>query len=98
MTSKAYKLLEKMRRSKSGWKRHDLDQLYEGFGFIIIHGSNHDIVKHPNFPLLRTTLPRQNYLAIGYIEQAIKLIDKLLELEGNQNEGKAENNRGRISK
>jgi predicted RNA binding protein YcfA (HicA-like mRNA interferase family) len=80
MTSKAYKLLERMRQSKSNWKRADLDQLYQGFDFVIEHGKSHDIVKHPDFPILRTTLPRHNTLAKGYVEQAIKLIDRYLEL------------------
>jgi hypothetical protein len=42
MVSKAEKLLEQMRRSKSNWKRIDLDKLYDGFEFIITHGANHD--------------------------------------------------------
>ncbi len=79
MSSKADKLLERMRQSKSNWKRIDLDKLYEGFGFTITHGKSHDIVKHPEFPELRATLPRHNQLAKGYFEQAIKLVDKLLE-------------------
>jgi len=81
MTSKAQKLLERMKQSKAGWKRQNLDKLYIGFGFIINHGSSHDIVKHPDFPQLRATLPRHNYLARGYVEYAIKLIDKLLEMQ-----------------
>lgn len=81
MTSKAEKLLERMRQSKDKWRRRDLDTLYEGFGFIITHGKSHDIVKHPEFPELRTTLPRHNYLAKGYVEYAIKLVDKLQELQ-----------------
>lgn len=81
MTSKAEKLLEQMRNSKSGWKRIDLDKLYEGFGFVISHGRNHDIVKHPDFPQLRTTLPRHRMLAKGYVDFAVKLIDRLLELQ-----------------
>jgi hypothetical protein len=80
MTSKGQKLLEHMRQSKSNWKRSDLDKLYKGYGFVITHGRNHDIVKHPDFPELRTTLPRHNYLAKGYVEFAVKLIDRLLEL------------------
>ena len=84
MPSKADKLLEQMRNSKSNWKRADLDRLYEGFGFIITHGANHDIVKHPKFPQLRTTLPRHRELAKGYVEFAVKLIDKLLERQEGQ--------------
>ena len=68
----------------SNWKRADLDKLYEGFGFIISHGANHDIVKHPDFPQLRTTLPRHRELAKGYVEYAVKLVDGLLELQHGQ--------------
>jgi hypothetical protein len=87
MASKAEKLLERMRQSKSGWKRRDLDKLYEGFGFIITPGRNHDIVKHPVFSQLRTTLPRHTAIAKGYVQEAIKIIDRLKELErGTQDE------------
>jgi len=81
MPSKAGKLLAQMRNSKSNWKRADLDKLYEGFGFVILHGGSHDIVKHPDFPQLRATLPRHRELAKGYVEFAVKLIDRLLELQ-----------------
>lgn len=87
MPSKAEKLLEQMKNSKSNWKRADLDTLYEGFGFVIKHGGNHDIVKHPKFPELRATLPRHRQLAKGYVEFAVKLVEKLLELQ-KESEGK----------
>jgi hypothetical protein len=86
MTSKGKKLLERMRRSKADWSAKDLIQLYESFGFIITHGSSHDIVKHTKYPYLRTTLPRHNFLARGYVEFAIKLIDQLLVLEKQEQE------------
>lgn len=91
MTSKAEKLLERMRQSKAGWKRRDLDDLYEGFGFVITPGGSHDIVKHPDFPQLRTTLPRHSDLAKGYVQFAIKLIDELKTLEQAREEGKNAN-------
>ena len=81
MLSKAEKLLEQMRSSKSNWKRADLDTLYEGFGFVITHGGSHDIVKHPDFPELRATLPRHRVLAKGYVEFEVKLIGRLLEFQ-----------------
>ena len=84
MPPKAKKLLEQMRNSKSNWKRADLDKLYEGFGFVITHGANHDIVKHSALPQLRATLPRHRELAKGYVEFAVKLVDKLLELQQGQ--------------
>jgi hypothetical protein len=92
MTSKAQKLLERMKQSKVGWRRQDLDKLYRGFGFVIQHGSNHDIVKHPQYPHLRTTLPRHSYLARGYVDYAIKLIDALIQLQmGTEDEQQPEN-------
>ncbi|MBN2548661.1 MAG: hypothetical protein JXB15_05870 [Anaerolineales bacterium] len=87
MTSKAKKLLERMRRSKSGWNRNDLDRLYEGFGFLISHGANHDIVKHSQYIHLRTTLPRHKFLAKGYVEIAIKLVDQVLALQEEVDDG-----------
>jgi hypothetical protein len=71
-----------MRRSKSGWKRTDLDELYSGFGFDITHGAHHDIVKHPEFPQIgRATLPRHRYVNKAYVQHAIELIDRLEELQ-----------------
>jgi hypothetical protein len=89
MPSRTDKLLEQMKNSKSNWKRNDLDRLYEGFGFIIKHGGNHDIVKHPKYPQLRATLPRHREIAKVYVECAVKLIDTLLELE-KEKEGQNE--------
>jgi predicted RNA binding protein YcfA (HicA-like mRNA interferase family) len=81
MASKAEKLLKRMRQSTKDWSSQDLIRLYEGFGFIVTHGASHDIVKHPDYPSLRTTLPRHKFLARGYVEYAIKLIDQLLMLK-----------------
>jgi len=84
MVSKAQKrldLLEQMRKSKSNWKKEDIEKLYKEFGFIIRHGSNHDIVTHPEFPKLRATLARHKALPKGYVQYAVKLIDQLLELQ-----------------
>ena len=85
MTSTAQKLLERMRNTKSGWKRSDLATLYRGFGFVITHGKSHDIVRHPEFPQLRASLPRHTALAKGYVEYAVKLVDRLQQLrKGSQ--------------
>lgn len=81
MASKPEKLLEQMRRSKTGWTRRDLDTLYNGYGFVVSHGSKHDIVKHPKYPSLRTTLPRTREIAKGYVQEAVSVIDRLLQLE-----------------
>ena len=47
---KAEKLLERMRKSKSGWSSQDLIRLYRGFGFEIRNGSSHDVITHPAYP------------------------------------------------
>jgi len=81
MTSKAEKLLEKARRSRGDWKRTELEKLYKGYGFVIEHGSKHDIVYHEDHDFLIQTLPRHNKLQPGYARQAVKLIERLLEIE-----------------
>jgi len=81
MGRKARQLLDRMRASKSGWSRNDLVALYTGYGFIVSHGSSHDIVKHPQFPALRATLPRHDDLAKAYVAHAIALIDRLESLQ-----------------
>ncbi len=90
MTRKALKLLENMRRSKSGWKQKDIESLYFSFGFLITHGKSHDIVKHPKYLHLRTTLPRHNEIAKVYIEIAVSLVDRLLILEKEHEHGSQE--------
>jgi len=81
MPEKAEKLLEDMRASKANWGRSDLQTLYLGFGFDIRHGAKHDIVSHPRHPQLRATLPRHAKLAKAYVTTAVKLVDRLHELE-----------------
>ncbi len=89
MPPEALKLLERMRRSKAGWKRKDLDTLYKGFGFTIRHGANHDMVSHPDYPQLRElreTLPRNRKLNKYLVQRAVKKIDKLIELQEAEQE------------
>jgi len=83
MSKKADKLLERMRRSKDGWRRTDLDTLYKGFGFIIKIKKKgpHDTVEHPDFPQFFTYLPRHRKLAKYIVNQAIKMIDSLKALQ-----------------
>ncbi len=79
--SKADKLLEKMRNSKAGWSADDLHTLYVGFGFDFREGGKHIIYIHPDFPELRATVARHRTIAVGYIQHAISLIDKLKKLK-----------------
>ena len=75
------KLLARMRASKSGWGEKDLETLYLGFGFQFREGSNHRLYFHPKYPKLFATVARHRSLAKGYISTAVKLIDKLNEME-----------------
>ncbi len=72
---KAEKLLERMRKSKSGWTSQDLLRLYRGFGFDIRNGSRHDVITHSAYPSLRATLPRRLKDSTPYVSEAIKMID-----------------------
>ena len=77
-----------MRASKAGWKRNDIDRLYEGFGFIIENRKRHDKAFHPEFPQVFGMLPRHTKIAKGYVDEAVKNIDKLIKLAGIENEKK----------
>ncbi len=81
MTSRAAKLLERMRRSKAGWKRQHLDTLYKGYGFHLKHGSKHDYYRHPEYPELRDTVKRSGVVAEYSVRNAIRPIDRLTALK-----------------
>jgi len=80
MPPRAEKLLERMRRSKTGWKRKDIEAIYEGFGFVLHHGAKHDYYRHPDYPELRDTLKRSRTVPPYNVRKAIQLIDRLTDL------------------
>jgi hypothetical protein len=90
MSTGAEKLLERMRQTKTGWKPRDLISLYEGFGFVVTNRTNHVIVKHPDFPELRATIPRHNYLLKPYVATAVKLVEKLMVLQQEEAQDESE--------
>lgn len=82
MSSKAEKLLQKMRVSKANCTLGDLYAIYSGFGFKIRNGKKHDKAKHPRYRWLQATLPRKHErIAVGYFDHAVKTIDELKRLE-----------------
>lgn len=85
MVNREEKLLEKAKASPANWKRKDLDRLYEAYGFVIENGAKHDIVKYGKYPELRATLPRHNTVIKYYVQYAVKLIEEMLEKNGDQN-------------
>lgn len=86
MSRNADKILQKMRRTKSGWKRKDFQTLFEGHGFER-KGRKRDIYFHPDHHQVRATVPRQNKLKEYVTEKAIEAIEMLIKLqaEGEQN-------------
>lgn len=76
MTS-ASKLLERMRQSKYGWSQDDLHRVYLAHGFVFRAGAKHSVYVHPEFPELRATVARHGELPPGYVQHALKLIEKL---------------------
>ena len=77
--SAASKLLERMRASKAGWGPDDLHRLFLGFGFRCREGARHRIYIHERYPDIRDTVPRHGELPVGYIQDAVKIIDQVLE-------------------
>jgi predicted RNA binding protein YcfA (HicA-like mRNA interferase family) len=83
MPRKVDKLWQKAKRTKAGWSAKDLISLYEGFGFQVRQAKgSHVIVSHPENKELRATVAiHAKELDKGYVDQAIDLIEKLLELQ-----------------
>jgi len=80
--SKSKKLLASMRQSKAGRRRNDIVRLLTGFGFIMRAGKKYDIISHPDYPELCMNLTRSSgELATGWVATAVKLVDKLQELQ-----------------
>lgn len=74
-----------MRRSKAGWKPVDLHRLYEGFGFVIKQGKEHEVVKHPRYRQIPPAyIPRHRKLAIYVVTQAIQRVDQAIELRNQE--------------
>lgn len=71
-------LLERMRRTKAGWRLRDLHELYTGFGFDMVEGGKHRLYIHPKHPDLRATVTRSSTMPVGYVSTAVKLVDQLL--------------------
>ncbi len=65
------------RRSKGGWRPDDLQRLYISFGFDAIEGGRHRLYIHPLYPDLQATVTRSSPLPVGYVAQAVKIVDIL---------------------
>lgn len=73
----AQKMLERMRKSASGWGQRDFERLLGGFGFKWREGGKHRIYFHQHFSDLCISVPRHNTLREWVARDAVKLIDEL---------------------
>jgi hypothetical protein len=78
----AFKLLDRMRRNKSGWGEQHLRKLYTGFRFVARDVGDHVHYRHPQHPQLRGQVPRHRTLRDYVVADAISTIDELLRIEG----------------
>lgn len=85
MPTAAEKLRERMRATKHGWTADDLESLYEGFGFTYRDRGKHRVYSHPAYPALIATVARGNKLPVGYVQFALKLLDRLDDLQQEDN-------------
>lgn len=70
-------LLERMARSKSGWKFADLERLYDHYNFRFRDKGKHRVYSHRDYPDLRASVTRARSLPVGYIQEAVSLIRDL---------------------
>ena len=84
-------LYERMKRSPKGdWGQVELGRLLRGYGFVEREGGSHRLYSHPKLPKVRLTIARHNDLAIGYVTQAVRAVDRLLDLEAQESKGQTE--------
>jgi hypothetical protein len=76
--AKSRDLLKRMQQSPFGWGQDDFRRLYRAYGFEVIEGGRHIVVRHPDHPDLNTTVARHQELAPAYARTAARLIEELL--------------------
>ncbi len=73
-----------MQRTPFGWGQEDFRRLYRAYGFEVIEGKRHIVVRHPQHPDLNTTVARHQELAPIYARTAVRLIEELLRRIANR--------------
>jgi predicted RNA binding protein YcfA (HicA-like mRNA interferase family) len=83
--AKADKRLERARNNPKGWRFEELKSLYEAFGFEVQSGKgSHHVARHPRLKARPTFVKHSGELPPEYVKQAVKLIEELLQLEGEE--------------
>jgi hypothetical protein len=81
----AVKLLERMRRSKAGWRPRHYERLFMGFGFEARQGGEHTIYYDLDDPDNSVSVPRHRelkpYLAGLAVAAVVRKLDRLKETE-----------------
>lgn len=78
-------LLQRARRSKGGWRQHELESLYLAYGFTSKNAKKHIKFWHPTYPQLYATVTKSSgELPTGYITTAVRLIDALMILKAQE--------------
>lgn len=76
------KRIQKLRNQPRGISSDQLERVLDSLGFQERKGrGSHKCFKHPQLPGVLLTVPKQNPLYETYIKQALKAIDRLLEIE-----------------
>lgn len=87
MMPKGDDLLQRARISKGGWRQHELERLYNSFGFSSKNAKKHIKFWHPTYPQLYATVTKSSgELPTGYITRAVHLIDTLVILKAQESE------------
>ena len=79
--SRGDKLLERMRRTKHGWRPADLEAAYEAAGFKQKRSTKHDGYYHPKYPHLRTTVTLSDPVKADYVVDLLELVAQLEAIE-----------------
>lgn len=78
------KLRSKLARTTQGCRERELHRLYTSYGFEKKEGGRHTIFKHRSYPHLIGIVARHRYLHRSYVTNALKLLDRLDTLEGEE--------------
>ena len=77
---KAEKILAAMRNTKAGWKPEEFETLLLHYGFKFRQAGD-TFYFHPRFRELFLKVPRHRKLKSVYADKAVKLSDRLIDLE-----------------
>lgn len=89
MTSRGIKILSSLKQSKRGRTGKEITRLLTAFGFEARKTKKYDWFTHPDYPErldLKYNLTRSSgELAIGWVAKAVKVVERLLELQKESN-------------